>query len=75
MTGVMLDRDVAPMPPFTVHGRVRPISGNRRRGGGPHGFPPCQRALHVSWARQKYAKKVRCSRAYVTGFGRGEDCS
>jgi hypothetical protein len=69
MTGVMLDRDAAPMLPFTVHGRVHPISGNRRRGGGPHGSPPCQRALRVPRARQKYAKKVRCSRAYVAGFG------
>jgi hypothetical protein len=75
MTGVMLDRDVALMLLFAVHGRVRPISGNGHRGGGPHGSLPCQRALRVPQARQKYAKRVRRSHVYVAGVGRGRDCS
>jgi hypothetical protein len=41
---------------FTVHGHVRPIGGNGRRGEGLRGSPPCQRAPHVPRARQKYAK-------------------
>jgi hypothetical protein len=52
----MLDHSAAPMLPSTVHGRVRPISGNRCRGGGPCGSRPCQRALRVPWARRKCAK-------------------
>jgi hypothetical protein len=71
----MLDHKVAPMLPFTVRGRVCPISGNGHRGGGPRGSPPCQRAPCVPRARRKYTKGVGRSRAYVAGVGRGGDCS
>jgi hypothetical protein len=35
MIGVMLDQSVVPMPSFTVHGHVRPISGDGCCGGPP----------------------------------------
>jgi hypothetical protein len=73
MTGVTTDHSVAPMSPFTVHGRVRPIIGNGCRGGGPRGSLPCQRALRVPWARRTYAKGVRHSHTFVAGVRRGGD--
>jgi hypothetical protein len=75
MTGVMLDHSAAPMLPSTVHGHVRPISGNGCRGGGPHGSQPCQRALCVPRARRKYVERVGLSRAYVARVGRSRDHS
>jgi hypothetical protein len=41
MIGVMLDQSAAPMLPFTVRGRVRPIRGNERRSRGLRGSPHC----------------------------------
>jgi hypothetical protein len=75
MTVVMLDHSVVPMLLFTVHDHVCPIGGNGCRGRGPCGSSPCQRAPRVPRARQKYAKRVGRSRAYVVGVGRGGDCS
>jgi hypothetical protein len=71
MTGVMLGQSAVPTFLFTVHGHVRPIGGNGRRGKAPRGSPPCQRAPRVPRARQKYAKEVGRSRAYVARNGRG----
>jgi hypothetical protein len=65
MIGVMLGQSVVPTLLFTVHGHVHPIGGNGCCGEGPHGSPPCQRGPHVPRARQKYAKGVGRSRAYV----------
>jgi hypothetical protein len=73
MTEVMLDQSAVPTLLFTVHGHVRPIGGNERRGEGPRGSPPCQRAPRVPRARQKYAERVGRSRAYVAGVGRFDD--
>jgi hypothetical protein len=42
---------------------------------GPRSSSPCQRVLRVPWMRGKHAKRVRHSRAYITGVGRGGDCS
>jgi hypothetical protein len=42
---------------------------------GARGSLPSHRALHVPRARQKYAKRIRRSHAYVAGVGRGGDCS
>jgi hypothetical protein len=39
--------------------------------GAPRGSPSCQRAPHVPRTRQKYAKRIGRSRAYVAGVGRG----
>jgi hypothetical protein len=39
---------------FTVHGHVRPISGNECCGGGLRGSLPSWRAPHVPRVRQKY---------------------
>jgi hypothetical protein len=39
MTGVMSSHTMAPMPPFTVHGRFRPIIGNGCHGGGSCNTP------------------------------------
>jgi hypothetical protein len=59
MTKVMLGQSTVPMFMFTVHGHVRPIGGNGR----------CDEG--VPRARQKYAKGVGRSRAYVAGVGWG----
>jgi hypothetical protein len=67
----MLGQNAVPTLLFTMHGHVCPIGGNGCRGEGPCGFPPCQRAPRVPRARQKYAKGVGRSRAYVAGVGRG----
>jgi hypothetical protein len=69
----MLDHNVAPVLPFIARGRVCPISGNGHRGGGPCGSPPCQRAPRIPRVRQKYAKGVGCSRAYVAGVRSFDD--
>jgi hypothetical protein len=61
MTGVMLGQSVVPVFLFTVHGHVRPIGGNGRRGEAPRDSLPCQRTPRVPRARQKYAKRVRRS--------------
>jgi hypothetical protein len=71
----MLNRNAALMLPFTVRDRVCPISGNGHHGGGPRGSPHCQRALRVSRARRKHAKRVGCSCTYVARSGEREDCS
>jgi hypothetical protein len=60
---------------LTVHGHVYPISRNGCRGEGLHGSSPCQRAPCVPRMRQKYAKEVGRSRAYVAGVGRGRNRS
>jgi hypothetical protein len=75
MVGVMLGLSAVPTLLFTVHDHVRPISGNGCRGEGLRGSPPCQRAPCVPQARQKYAKGVEHSRAYIAGVGRGKNCS
>jgi hypothetical protein len=75
MTGVMLDQSVVPVFLFTVHGHVRPIGGNECCGEGPRGSPPCQRTPCVPRVRQKYAKRVGRSRAYIVRVGRGGNCS
>jgi hypothetical protein len=67
----MSSHNAALMPPFTVHGRVRPIIGNGCHGGGPRGSQLRLRALHVPWARRKYVEGVGRSRTYVAGVGRG----
>jgi hypothetical protein len=69
----MLGQSTVPTLLFTVHGHVRPIGGNGRRSEGPRDSPPCQRAPRVLRARQKYAKRVERSRAYVAGVGRFDD--
>jgi hypothetical protein len=69
MTEIMSDHSAAPMLPFTVHGRVRPIIGNGCHGGGPCGSRPRPRALRIPRARRKYAKGVGRSRAYIVGVG------
>jgi hypothetical protein len=75
MTGVISFRTTAPIPPYTVRGRARPIRGGGCRGGGPRGSQLRPRALHVPRARRKYAEGVGRSHAYVTGVGQGGDCS
>jgi hypothetical protein len=75
MTGVMLDQSAIPMLLFTVHGHVCPIGGNGCCGRGPRGSPPCQRASRVPRVRQKYAKRVERSHAYIVGVRRGGHCS
>jgi hypothetical protein len=75
MTGVVSFRTMAPMPPYTMLGRARPIRGGGCCGGGPRGSRLRPRALRVPQARQKYAKGVGRSHAYVVGVGQGEDCS
>jgi hypothetical protein len=50
MTGVMLDHNAAPMLPFTVHGRVRPIIGNGCHGGA-HAAPGLARGPYASLGR------------------------
>jgi hypothetical protein len=47
---IMLDQSVVHMFSSTVHGHVCPISGDGRRGGGPCGSLPCQRATCPSGA-------------------------
>jgi hypothetical protein len=74
MTGVMLGQSVVPMLLFTIHSHVRPIGGSGCHSEGPRGFPLCQRAPRVPRARQKYAKRVRRSSAFVVGIGRGRNC-
>jgi hypothetical protein len=69
----MLDQSAVPMFPSTVHGHVRPISGNGCRGEGPCGSRPYQTALRIPRARQKYVKVVKHSRAYIAGVRRGKD--
>jgi hypothetical protein len=76
MTGVISEHNAAPMLPFTVYGRARPIIGNGCHDGGPRGSQPCQRALRVPRARWTYAKGVGRSHAYVKlGAGQGGDRS
>jgi hypothetical protein len=75
MTGVVLFRTTAPMPPYTVRGRARPIRGCGCRGGGPRGSQLRPRVLRVPRARQKYAEGVERSHAYVAGVRQGGDCS
>jgi hypothetical protein len=75
MIGVMLGKSVVLVFLFTVHSHVCPIGGRGCRGEGPCGSPSCQRAPRVPRARQKYAKRVGRSRAYVAVVGRGGDCS
>jgi hypothetical protein len=75
MTGVILDQSAVPMLLFTVHSHVRPIGGNGRYGEDSRGSPPCQRAPRAPRARQKYAKRVGRSRAYVAGVEQGRNCS
>jgi hypothetical protein len=68
----MLDQNAVPMFLSTVHGRVCPISENGRSGGGPRGFPPCQRILRVPRARQKHAKRVGHPVLTLQGSGEAE---
>jgi uncharacterized C2H2 Zn-finger protein len=75
MTRVVLLRTTAPMPPYIVRGRARPIRGGGCCGRGPRGSQLCPRALRVPRARQKYAEGVGRSHAYVTGVGRGRNYS
>jgi hypothetical protein len=49
MTGVMFGSERGSHVP--VHGHVRPIGGNGRRGEGPRGSPRLARGLHVSLGR------------------------
>jgi hypothetical protein len=67
MTGVILFCTTAPMPPYTMRGRVRPIRGGGCRSGDPCGSQLHPRALRVPRVRRKYAEGVRHSHAYVTG--------
>jgi hypothetical protein len=73
MTGVMSGQSAVPMLLLNVHGLVCPISGSGCRSEGPRGFSPCQRAPRVPRARQKYAKGVSRSRAYVAMVGHFDD--
>jgi hypothetical protein len=71
----MLGQSVVPTLLFLVHGHVLPICKDGHRGEGPSGFSPCHRAPRIPRARQKYAKRVRRSHAYVVGIGQGGSCS
>jgi hypothetical protein len=64
-----------PMPSYTVRGHARPIRRGGCCGGGPHGSQLRPRAFRVPRARRKYADGVGRSHPYVTGVGRGRDCS
>jgi hypothetical protein len=72
MIGVMLGQSAVPTFLFTVHGHVHTIGGNGRRGKGPRGSPPCQRAPRVPRARQKYAKEVGAPVLTLQGTGEAE---
>jgi hypothetical protein len=67
----MLGQSAVPTLLFIVHSHVHPIGESGCHGEGPRGSPPCQMAPRVPRARQKYAKRVERSRAYVGGVGRG----
>jgi hypothetical protein len=69
MTGVVSFHTTAPMHPYTVRDRVRPIRGGGCRGGGPRGSQLHPRVLRVPRARRKYAEGVGHSHAYVAGVG------
>jgi hypothetical protein len=73
MTRVMLGQGVVSVLLFTVHGHVRLIGGSRCHGWGGRGFPSCQRAPCVPWARRKYIEGVRRFDD-VVGLGRGGNC-
>jgi hypothetical protein len=71
MTGVMLVQSVVPTFLLTVHGHVRPIGGSGCRGESPCGSLSCQRTPRVPQVRQKYAKGIRCSHAFIAEVRRG----
>jgi hypothetical protein len=75
MTGVMLGQSVVPAFLLTVHDHVRPIGGSGCRGEGPRGSLSGLRAPCVPRVRQKYAKGIGCSHAFVAKVGRGESHS
>jgi hypothetical protein len=71
----MLGQSMIPAFLLTVQGHVRPIGGSGCYGEGPRGSLSCQRAPHVPRMRQKYAKGIRRSRAFVAEVGQGRSYS
>jgi hypothetical protein len=74
MTGVMSDHNAAPMLPFIVHGRVRPIIGNGCHGGA-QAASGLARGPYASLGRGGSMPRGLDAPVFtLQGSARGEDC-